>query len=851
MRPFTILKAIILSLAFLPLLPYINLTRANALKPELDRNTASKSISLSWQLAQAQPTTQTQAEQLLDQGSEQYQARQFDAAIQSWQGALKLYQKQQDLPKEGLILGSLGLAYEGLGNYRQAVDYFQQSLSVVQKTGERSVEASILGNLGNNHLRLSNYAEALKSYEQSLAIWKTLGDRANQGQVLRGLGNVQIALGNYSKALDLHQQSLEIARSEGDLIGTTYSYNSLGAIHANQGNYQQASKFYQQSLSAAKEIGDGTISQTLQAQSLYNLGTVEHSQNNFAQALEYYQQSLELARTSKDIHLEGRASQGIGGAYTSLGNYSQALEYLEKGLVIAKQVGDRQLEATALHSLGGTLWKAGRAKEAEPRLRESLAILENMRSGLGDLDRVAIFETQRYTYALLKRILAEQNQYEAALEMSEAERTRAFVELLARRRSGNAQLPASLEQQATPPNIAEIRQIAQQQKATIVEYSAIADENFVAQGTLRGRYVKLYIWVVRPTGEVVFRSLDLAPQQADLIEKQLAGWSSSWQRSNIINALRSQGQEITNLALEERINKLSNQFEQIHRSLYQLLLEPIADLLPTNPDETVIFIPQAELFNVSFPALQDASGNYAIEKHAILTAPSIQVLKFTRQQREHLRNNPSTSTEALVIGNPTMPSTVSIPGKSPVTLKLRPLPGAEQEATAIAQILNTQPLIGANATEAAIKEQMSSARLIHFATHGLLDDFTGSGVPGAIALAPAGKDDGLLTSDEILNLRLNAELVIVSACDLGRGRLTRDGVVGLSRSLLASGVPTLALALWEVDDRSTAVLMNEFYQQLTQGQNKAQALRQAMLKTKQEYPDPTKWAAFTLIGEAD
>jgi CHAT domain-containing protein len=282
------------------------------------------------------------------------------------------------------------------------------------------------------------------------------------------------------------------------------------------------------------------------------------------------------------------------------------------------------------------------------------------------------------------------------------------------------------------------------------------------------------------------------------------------------------------------------------QKLYKLLIEPIAQYLPTDPNERVIFIPQNELFLVPFPALQDASGNYLIEKHTILTAPSIQVLQLTREQRQAVSGN-----GVLVVGNPIMPRITTQLGETPQPLSN--LPGAEKEATAIAQLLNTKALIGKQATKAAILPKLPNARIIHLATHGLLDDVKGLGVPGAIALAPNGTrepNDGLLTSSEIFDLKLNAELVVLSACDTGRGRLTGDGVIGLSRSLITAGVPSVIVSLWSVPDAPTASLMTQFYQNLKQNPDKAQALRQAMLTTMEKHPNPRDWAAFTLIGEA-
>jgi CHAT domain-containing protein len=189
--------------------------------------------------------------------------------------------------------------------------------------------------------------------------------------------------------------------------------------------------------------------------------------------------------------------------------------------------------------------------------------------------------------------------------------------------------------------------------------------------------------------------------------------------------------------------------------------------------------------------------------------------------------------------------------------ELPPLPGAEREAKAIAPLLNTQPLIGDKATKTVVEELLPKARIIHLATHGLLDDI--EGLESAIALAPdplpskAGEVNGLLTAKEILSLKLNAELVVLSACDTGRGRITGDGVVGLSRSLISAGVSSVVVSLWAVSDDSTAFLMTEFYKNIQHTPDKAQALRSAMLTTMKQtqYSNPLQWAAFTLIGEAE
>ncbi len=476
-----------------------------------------------------------------------------------------------------------------------------------------------------------------------------------------------------------------------------------------------------------------------------------------------------------------------------------------------------------------------------------------------------------------------------ALEIAERGRARAFVELLASKLDSKPK-----EQLDIPPNIDKIKQIAKTENATLVEYSIIYDE-FKIQGKQQAKESNLYIWVVKLTGEVVFCSVDLTPlnQQKISLENlvvnnlsSISGNSNTTERGEInlnkgdrvrlkddnpsdpawevlaVNtqtgtlALRQPSYSpgfatehpIGNVA--EKIGANNSQSSPNAKNLnlhelYQRLVQPIADLLPKKQRERVIFIPQTELFLVPFPALQDEHGKYLIEKHTILTAPAIQVLDLTHKQRQKVAG---TNKDALVIGNPTMPKVSLYPGQPPT--QLASLPNAEIEAKEVAKILKTDAIIGNQASKSAILPQLLKARIIHLATHGLLDDFTGGGVPGAIALAPSGQDQGLLTASVILDLKLNAELVVLSACNTGRGRITGDGVIGLSRSLISAGVPSVIVSLWSVPDAPTGLLMEEFYRQLQQNPDKATALRQAMLMTIKEHPEPKDWAAFTLIGES-
>ncbi|KST63861.1 CHAT domain-containing tetratricopeptide repeat protein [Mastigocoleus testarum] len=818
------------------------------------------------------------ADRLFEQGIEQYQSNQFRAALQSWEEALKIYREIENREGEGKVLGNLGIAYDISGEYLKAIEYHQQSLKIAQELNNRLVEGQSSGNLGLAYHALGNYPKAIEYHEQSLKIAQELNNRNGEGAALENLGLAYRNLGNYPKAIDYHQQRLAIARDIKDRRGEGQSLGNLGIIYHSLGEYPKAIKYHKQSSEIAKDIenplGESAalgnigsaydelgnypkaiyyheqrlaIAQKIkyplgESQSLGNLGSSYNSLGDYSKAINYYQQSLKIARKIKDPLSEAQLLGNLGVAYRNLGDYSKAIDNQQQSLKIARKIKNRNGKGFALSNLGFTYYKQRKLTLAESNLFEGIKVYESLRGReLKDSEKVSIFETQSNTYKFLQQVLVAQNKSTAALEISERGRGRAFVELLASRLSTNPQ-----EQSPKPPNITEIKQIAKQQNSTLVQYSIIYDE-FKIAGKPKTKESQLYIWVIKPTGEVTFRKADLKP----LWQKENTTLSELVSTTRTSLGVSDDERSIFDVKVKNPVNE-KIQRESLQK-LHQLLVKPIADLLPTDPNQRVTFVPQGDLFLVPFPALMDSKDKYLIEKHTILTAPAIQVLELTRSQRQRIKSQqriPGKSRQnALIVGNPTMPkfnTEYGEPGK-----QLSSLPGAKREAEAIAPLFNTKVLTGDEATETTIKTKLPEAGVIHFATHGLFDGF--QGLQSSIALAPSSQDNGLLTASEMLDIKLNADLVVLSACNTGRGRITGDGVIGLSRSLFLAGTPSVVVSLWSVPDAPTAELMTEFYQNLYQKNlDKAQALRQAMLKMKEQYPKaPRKWAAFTLIGEAE
>lgn len=450
-------------------------------------------------------------------------------------------------------------------------------------------------------------------------------------------------------------------------------------------------------------------------------------------------------------------------------------------------------------------------------------------------------EGQPDIYRGFQRVLVLQHRTETALEVAEQGRAKAFQHLLATHVGLEVNLPPWVD----PPSIYEIKQIAKAQNATLVSYSLLYDYNQFYQMSrfrlgfnyLYAYATDLYVWVVTPAGKVTFQQVNL---------------QHLWHKKNTsISAIVRSVRELINVGDREAY---SMSYREQLQFLYQLLIQPIADLLPKEPQHRVIIIPQDFLFLVPFAALIDCQGKYLIEKHTLSIAPAIQALEWTKKlhqrqkrQKQQGENGHKATRDSLIVANPKMPQICLEFGEPPV--QLLQLPRTETEAKAIGELLQTVPLTGDRATKAAVLEKLPTADIIHLATHTFLDD--AEVLQCAIAFAPSGKNNGLLTLGEILKLKLNAKLLVLSGCDISRSHIWGDGIVALSRAFIAAGVPSLVMSLWLPHPGSNVKLMRQFYHHYQQTGDKAKSLRLAMLDTMQAYPEPRHWAGFIPIGEAD
>jgi CHAT domain-containing protein/predicted negative regulator of RcsB-dependent stress response len=714
-----------------------------------------------------------------------------DRALKAILTARSFAQQVNNQKQIGIASIHIGSLYTDLADYPAAIQSFDLAIGIFQKLVDPEKIASTLLLQGDAYLYSSQYTKALSNYESGLKTSREIKSQTVEVAALQRLGGVYDSLGQYQQAAKIGEESLILARKVGDKAFEAISLNGLGASASHLKKYPEAQAYLEQALEIYRSTNNRAQAQLV----LANLAKIYYQTQQYDKSLDYYQQAF---KDLDDKRLASSILSDIGDIYYRQGNNQLALNNYQQGATLARSINALDFEGIALTNQGKVLYTLGKLPAAETQLRAAIKIWESLRTGLSDKNKVSFADTIVGSYQLLQKVLIEQNKIPAALEISERARARALAELLASKIAATASAKANKIRQA--PNLSQIQQVAQAQAATLVQYSIINDS--------------IYTWVIKPTGKISFYQTKLPPKTTlkDLVvtTRDSIG-ANRGSRSKDNDAPTATGGDL--------------------KQLHQLLIKPIVKDLPTNPEQRVIILPQNELFLVPFAALQDAQGKYLIEQHTLTISPSIQVLALTNGKTNRTNNH-----APLVVGNPVMPLYKGQP--------LDNLAGAEAEANAVAQILQVKPLIGAQADKQQVIQSMQQAPMIHLATHGLLDTIAGD-IPGAIALT-----NGFLTSGEIFDMQLKADLVVLSACDTGRGDVTGDGVVGLSRSLSVAGVPSVLVSLWEVSDKATKALMEEFYQNLhVKKLTKAQALRQAMLTTMKDYPNPNFWAAFMLVGE--
>ncbi len=515
----------------------------------------------------------------------------------------------------------------------------------------------------------------------------------------------------------------------------------------------------------------------------------------------------------------------------------------------------------------------GSFESAISLLEEAVASVEFMRTKMEDDFRRVNFLGPMYpTYRLLAGALLETGKTQRALEVSENAKSRVLQDLLGS--SGNLCLGGAghdqllWKEQTLTEIIEDLENTQGQGKEAETRLAAAqqAHDNVIAK-IRQGNpdYGVLKVGGTADMGEIQAlldeKTVLLEYNFIDFGGVHLIAWlvtKDSIRAVKIPLDTQTLAQKIQAIRMmmdkpkSPAVNKLLAQF-------YELIIEPFDKEVE---GKNLIFVPYSALHYLPFAALMDTRGKFLVEKHAIWSVPSSNVLKYCMARKK------GKAKSILAFGNPDLQDikldlpnaqleVKSIAERFPkpapsFVLRSDPkanLPNAQREVQNIAEKFpQTDAYLRKEATETLAKKIMGNFDILHFACHG--DMVTGwNSANSCLRLAPDETNDGKLTAGEIFNHKLNAQLVILSGCETGRGDLLgADEMVGLTRSFLYAGTPSLIVSLWKVDDNATSLLMTSFYKNLaTMG--KAEALRQAQIEALKVKRHPYYWAAFYLVGD--
>ncbi|MEH1824919.1 MAG: CHAT domain-containing protein [Nostoc sp.] len=812
------------------------------------------------------------------------------AAETAYQEGKQLYQQ-----------GTAESLVKAIAKFEQALQLYRQG-NTLNGQKLRSLEADTLSYIAKIYSELGEKQKALSYYNQGLSLYRQMGDKKSEGVSLNNIGSVYYFLGENQKALSYYNQSLLLHRLIGNKSGIATTLNNVGKVYLELQENQKALSYFSQSLSLHQQAGDKRGIPT----ALNNIGIVYLNLGENQKALSYFSQSLSLYQQATDKRGIPTALNNIGKVYSNLGEHQKALDYYNQCLPLYIQMGSKTGEARTLYNIASIQRDSGDFKASLTQMERVIKIVEDLRTKIDSQElRTSYFATVQDYYEFYIDLLMQLHKqhpsqgYNAlALQTSERARARSLLELLT---EANADIHQGVE-----PKLLSQEHNLQQQLDTLekrriqllnvnhTEAEVQALEKEIEAVLEQYQQVQVQIRATSPRYAALTQPQPLSLtqiQQQVLDDNTLLLEYSLGEKRSYLWAVTNKS--ITSYELPKRadIEATVQKFRQEITTPYlrnspsidtlsQIILAPVAQQLGK---KRLAIASDGALQYVPFSALATpGSSSYEplLLNHEIITLPSASTVAILR--REHKERKSAAPKTLVVLADPIFSSDDErLEGKVKVSPSSVPESNLDSQALTRSaqdsdvnfqrlrftrqeaeQILSLVPVsdrkqafdFTASRTTAS-SENLSQYRIIHFATHGILNSKHPelSGVVLSLFDNQGRPQNGFLRLHDIFNLNLQAELVVLSACKTGLGEEVKgEGLVGLTRGFMYAGSPRVVVSLWSVDDQATSELMKVFYKKMLQEKLKpAAALRIAQIEIwrTQKYAAPYYWAAFTLQGE--
>ena len=834
-------------------------------------------------------------------------------ALEPLNQALTIWQALGDRHLEAITLSINGRVYYAVGDPQKALESYSLALPVMRAVGDQSGEAGTFTQIGSVYRLIGEPQKALDYFAQALPLWRALGDRRNEATVLNNMGTVYNLLGEPQMAFHYFQQVLPLVRAIGDRRVEGVTLSNIGSIYNLLGDPKNALKQLGQALTLARDSGD----RRQEAVVLTHTGTAYSASGDQRKAVEYLERALPLRVAVSDRQGEGITLNHLGRVYDLAGDAHKADEYYSKALPIWRAVGDRNGEVAALYGMARAESNLGDLAGASQRTEAALTIINTLRTKVTSRDlRASYFASVQDLFKLhidllmrLHRLQSSAGFDVAALKTYEQARARSLLDmlteasadvrqgvdpaLLARERSLQQMLSAEADRQVrlfggqhTEESASAVRRkiddlltqllaIEAELKAHSPRYAALTQpaplglteiQTTVTDGsTLLLEYSlgeeRSYLWAVTANS---FSSYELPPRAT--IE------AAARRCYELLTARNRLVKFETTEEKRERVRQADAEYPSAARALSQILLGPVAAQLE---GKRLLIVPDGALEYLPFAALTvpNSTGRQfvpLIVKHEVTSIPSASTLAVLRRE---LQERAAAEKVVAVFADPVFDKTDQrvnsgghhgAPAAEKINASESPalprLPYTRQEAEAIlalAPATGRKAALGFDANRtAAMSDDLSKYRIIHFATHSFLDSTHPelSGIALSMLDRQGRPQEGFLRSYEIFNLKLAAELVVLSGCRTGLGKEVKgEGLYGMTRGFMYAGSKRVLVSLWDVQDQATARLMTDFYRGLLGPKRPATAaaLKAAQIAIWREvrWQAPYYWAGFVLQGE--
>lgn len=834
-----------------------------------------------------------------------YRQGEYQKTLNTYHQALSIRRAIGDQAGEGNTLNNIAAVYESRGQYQQALDAYQQALRIRQHLEDQTGKGQALNNIGVIFWKLGRYERALEYYQQALELKRDTNDTRGEATVLNNLGVTQWKLGDDQKALAYYDKALAIRQTIEDRLGEGSTLSSIGKVYEDRHEYQQALDYYRQALAIRHAIGD----KRGEGSTLSDLGTIYHALGDYRQAYESFSNSTALNASLGTLDALWVAQCGLaavevplGQTESAIGHYEQALDTIEQLRGELREKEDKmsfmQEKLYVYDELIDLLYDLHTQFPENGYDRRALEIFER-KQGRVFLEEMGKSGARLFA-GLPEDLVTKEYELEAHVEHL---RDQLSNERSARMTQSRTELIRSLEQREQALK-EEQSALQAQLKSDYPEYYALKYPHPVSLHDLQENILQTtevmlvynvmqeytILWSICSASSLAEQSTlvmyALPIGEEDLQEKIVTlrdALSRDWLQQ------RARGMLVP---LDAAFQQKS--FVQASYELYVLLFPgPVRRLM--TPERTAHIVPTGPLYAMPFESLVTAlphslgegrgesTAHYLIEDVPIRYLSSASLLKTLREAQA--RRKTTAPHPLLAFADPIYQARGSLSGSSspdesdasttPQTPRSRTfdtstrglfeaLPETEAEVNAIKTLLKapdeSTPLqLREHASRTNVfafnaEERLDDYRYVVFATHGVLPGQVSDLDQPALVLSHP-EEDGFLTMADVFQLRFNADLISLSACNTGSGEQVRgEGVMGLTRAFMYAGTPTVAVTLWSVESFSAKALDVGLFEHLAAGQAPVEALRSIKLRMLrgeegQDYTHPYYWAPFVLFGD--